>query len=200
MNYVAHETFISTGCLSNSDLCILRLSLIRFLLQLLGLHLFSELLLKLLLSQLSQLFGVCVCFRPDNIHCVHDGSERNRGHATEDDAQAMKRSTALRTETRGSAVYLVLMFSLFSSGAGPVLGVRTSEQFCFWSRVLGSSGVLAGTTTDTSISSLTRLENRAFSTDGSPSERLVWAGSRGGGGFVSRRSDKIQHPDNSKKI
>lgn len=68
INYVAHKTFTCTGSLSNGDLCVLRFGLALFWLQLLGLHLSPELLLKLLLPQLSQLFGVCVRFKPDNVH------------------------------------------------------------------------------------------------------------------------------------
>lgn len=55
-----HETLTSTGYSSNRGLRVLRLGLIRFLLQLPGLHLSPELLLKLLLSELSLLFGVRV--------------------------------------------------------------------------------------------------------------------------------------------
>lgn len=98
--------------------------------------------------------------------------------------------------TRPTAVYLEQMFSLCLSRAeSAALGVWTSEQFCFWLRILGSSGVLLGPTTDASLSSRTRLEYRALSTEGSPSERLVCIRSRGGGGFVWRRN-KIQHPKN----
>lgn len=61
------EPFTSTGSSSDCDLCVLRLGLIRFLLQPLGLHLSPELLLKLLLPEFSQLFGVCVRFRPDGV-------------------------------------------------------------------------------------------------------------------------------------
>lgn len=68
------KPFTSTGSSSNSDLCVLRLGLILFLLQPLGLHLSPELLLKLLLSELSQLFGVCVGVRPK----VRDGSWKKK--------------------------------------------------------------------------------------------------------------------------
>lgn len=63
------------------------------------------------------------------------------------------------------------------SGTGG-MGVRTSERLWFGCRALGSSGVLRVSVMDG------RLEQRAFSTAGSPWERLVWAGSKGGVGSV----------------
>lgn len=61
---VHDEGLTPAGSSSDSDLRVPRLGLIPFLLQPLGLHVFPELLLKLLLSELSQLSGVCVRLRP----------------------------------------------------------------------------------------------------------------------------------------
>lgn len=71
--------------------------------------------------------------------------------------------------------------------AGPAFGVWASEQPWFWSKTCNASGVLAEPTTGTRFACRTRLENLAFSTKGSPSERFVLAGSRGGGGWSRRQ-------------
>lgn len=81
-----------------------------------------------------------------------------------------------RPERRFEFVYLELTLSLFLL----VLGVWTSE----WLKARDSSNTLAGPAVEAVFLSRARLQNRAFSTDGCPSDRLVWPGSRGGGGFV----------------
>lgn len=111
-------SFTSTGSSSNSHLCVLRLGLILFLLQLLGLHLSPELLLQLLLSELSQLLGICVLLRP-GVHQVISRPEEKSGRSeTEGNAQAQKRRDSVEWH-----VHLELLLSLLLSGPGPVLGV-----------------------------------------------------------------------------
>lgn len=83
--------------------------------------------------------------------------------------------TALKSET---SHYLEL------EPCGAALGVWTSELVWLWLETMGSSSLLPGPGADKGFSSRTRLENRAFSTDGSPSERLVRVMSKGGGGFM----------------
>lgn len=73
----------SRGSPSNHHLRLLRLCLLQFLLQLPGLHLPPELLLQLLLPQLSLMFGVRVWVRHDDIGSV-------RGRPSEDEGDGKR--------------------------------------------------------------------------------------------------------------
>lgn len=73
--------------------------------------------------------------------------------------------------------------SLYLELCGAAVGVLTSELLRFRLETLDSSGALAGPGATVGFSSRTRLEKRAFSTEGSPSDRFVAVMSIGFIGF-----------------
>ena len=138
--------------------------------QLSGLHFLPKLLLELLLSKLPQLFGICVSSRANGA-AVQEREFKGEDAAGNNVAMALNESVYLEPAP---------LFSL--SGRG-ISGVWTSDRPWFGCRTLGSSGVLRVSVVDE------RLQKRAFSTAGSPCERLVWAGSIGGVGSMWREGE-----------